>query len=647
MHRGRTEQNDLNSASRLLRLGFLPFSFFLLAAPFLPLPLHAAHKPATWVEVRSPHFTVVTDAGAKHGRDVATHFEQIRGVFKKLLPNLRVDPTVPVVIFATHNGEGLGELLPGFWKKKGERHPAGMFVPGLERNYVALRLDVNQDSDYHVVYHEYVHLLERLNFTSMPLWLAEGLADFYGSIHAAGSDIGFGYPIYGYVQLLQNNYRMNRSAILPLDRVLTANEDSPEYNNEKQTPVFYAEAWALTDYLFTAKQASEGNALPNYMELVQKGTRSLAAARQAFGDLNKLETVVENFVRDTRFQYYSMKAPFRAARSDFSTRTLSPAEANAMRGDFLVATNRPQEATPLLAEAMRLDPRLAEPHESLGILALRRGDSEEALREFDHAITLNSRNFIAYYERAELVLREHSGTGGIEQAEADLNKCINLNTNFAEGYRALASLQAILGRNLAEALALARRAIELKPGSAENHLTAGEILLHEGEPEKAAAEGRQALLAARSGFERQRAQQFLNMVTQAETTLPSSLPAVITSTTTSDRPVLHHRPAPGTPASVPPAAARRISGMTVTAQGVARRVRCRGRELEFLLMVNSTGIALHADDYSKLKLQIDGGYAPAQFAPCSALEGRHITVHFSVEHGDLAHATLTEIDLPK
>lgn len=30
-----------------------------------------------WVEVRSPNFSVITDAGGKRGRDVALHFEQM------------------------------------------------------------------------------------------------------------------------------------------------------------------------------------------------------------------------------------------------------------------------------------------------------------------------------------------------------------------------------------------------------------------------------------------------------------------------------------------------------------------------------------------------------------------------------------------
>jgi hypothetical protein len=42
-----------------------------------------------WVEIRSPNFSVITDAGAKRGRDVALHFEQMRSVFGTLKPKAR------------------------------------------------------------------------------------------------------------------------------------------------------------------------------------------------------------------------------------------------------------------------------------------------------------------------------------------------------------------------------------------------------------------------------------------------------------------------------------------------------------------------------------------------------------------------------
>ncbi len=46
---------------------------------------HAGAAEAQWIEVQSPHFSVVTDAGEKRGREVAMRFEQMRAVFSTLM----------------------------------------------------------------------------------------------------------------------------------------------------------------------------------------------------------------------------------------------------------------------------------------------------------------------------------------------------------------------------------------------------------------------------------------------------------------------------------------------------------------------------------------------------------------------------------
>ena len=53
-----------------------------------------------WIEVRSPHFVVASNAGEKEARRIADQFEQIRALFHTAFPNLRVDPSEPVLILA-------------------------------------------------------------------------------------------------------------------------------------------------------------------------------------------------------------------------------------------------------------------------------------------------------------------------------------------------------------------------------------------------------------------------------------------------------------------------------------------------------------------------------------------------------------------
>ncbi len=58
----------------------------LLAAALLLLPAIAlCAKHETWVEVRSPHFIVVSNAGEKQARKIAVQFEQVRSLFRGLI----------------------------------------------------------------------------------------------------------------------------------------------------------------------------------------------------------------------------------------------------------------------------------------------------------------------------------------------------------------------------------------------------------------------------------------------------------------------------------------------------------------------------------------------------------------------------------
>src|ERR1700756_5223651 len=56
-----------------------------------------------WVEVRSPNFSVVTDAGERRGREVAMRFEQMRAVFGTLMTKAKVTLAVPLQIVAFRN----------------------------------------------------------------------------------------------------------------------------------------------------------------------------------------------------------------------------------------------------------------------------------------------------------------------------------------------------------------------------------------------------------------------------------------------------------------------------------------------------------------------------------------------------------------
>jgi hypothetical protein len=92
----------------------------------LALPSFGA-KHENWVEVRSPNFVVVSDAGEKQARKTALQFEQIREVFRTSLAVASNHPSPVITILALKDEQSMKELLPDYWTK-GHSHPGGLFI---------------------------------------------------------------------------------------------------------------------------------------------------------------------------------------------------------------------------------------------------------------------------------------------------------------------------------------------------------------------------------------------------------------------------------------------------------------------------------------------------------------------------------------
>jgi len=621
----------------------------------------AAEKP--WVEVRSPNFVVVSNAGEKQARRAADAFEQIRAVFQKGL-KVRVDPGKPFVILAVRDEKSLRELLPEFWEVKGRMRPAGVFQGGEEKLYVALRLDAQGENPYHAVYHEYVHMLMNLNFRGIPLWLNEGLAEFYGNTVIGEKEVGIGRPSESAL------LRLNESKFLPLRDLFAADHRSPHYNEADKASIFYAESWALTHYLMLGEKG-EKKRLAEFAALVLSDVPEEAALQRAFGDLKVLEKALHDYVRQTSFLYARMKKPADVQEESFPVRDLPAAETAAVRGDFLLRTKRPREAQALLEEALRLDPNLSAAHENLGFLHYREGRRQDAAKFFDQAVKLDSRSYLAHYYHAMLKLRFDEESSP-EELENSLKRAIDLNHNFAAGYATLAGFYLRRDKNLEMALGLARRAAQLEPGNATFQLNVGGILLRMGRVEEAQKLGEQLLARAKSEEGRAAAESFLENVRRYEQYLaqkkayeqrtaaaaaerkrfeeeyaaavqrerarqaggPQAPPRPESSAAEEGRPTLKRRDGAG--------------GPRASAEGVIASVACKAPSaIDLVLRTAGPLFKLRSDDFRRVHYSSSAKPLPENFDACVHLKGQPARVIFIVQQGADHFGEIISIELTK
>ncbi len=485
----------------------LPFLFLCL----MPCSQVCSAVTPKWVEVRSPHFTVVSDAGEKQARQTADQFEQIREVFKNAFPNLRADIGKPVIIFALKNENSMKLFLPAYWEVKGHAHPAGIYIPGEDKHCAIVRTNVESENPYEVVYHEYAHALENLNFQGLPLWLSEGIAEFLGNSRIFDGFVEIGVASRHHLAVLREN------KLIPMDVLLQVDSNSPYYNEQSRVSLFYSESWALVHYLMLDPESRQNHLLQKFLAAYQSTGDQVQAANQSFGDLSKFAQVVEQYSRHEQFLIGHVNTSIHIDSKGFTTRPISPAEIDALRGDLYTRTHRPIEAKVTLEAAVHQDPNLALTHECLGFLALSQQDMTTAESEFTTAVKLNSNSFLAYYFSARVRMRdEMNSRDQIGQVVDDLERAIALNPQFAPAYEALSSIYSLAPETTDKAMAAGQKAIQLEPGTLSYALNYGYVLLRIGKVADAKALNAKILAAAKTPEDHSAAQRLSEIITQRE-----------------------------------------------------------------------------------------------------------------------------------
>lgn len=479
-------------------------------ALLLLLPALAVAKDA-WIEVQSPHFKVVSNAGENESRKIADHFEQFRELFHSAFPNFRVDLGKPLVIFALKNEDSLKFLLPEYWEVKGRMHPVGFFMPGEARDFVAVRTNIEGDNPYEVVYHEYTHAIMNLNFQGLPVWLGEGLAEFFGNSTIHDKDVEFGKVAPYHLEVLQ------QSRLIPIDTLMLAEANSPYYNEQNRATVFYAESWAIVHYLMLDPEARKRQLLSDFLSAWDATGDQVGSAKKTFGDLKKFSSAMEAYARQTRFYFATLHTAIHGDPKSYATRGLSPAEVEAEQSLFFVQTRRMKEAASSADAALADDPNLALPHEARGILAFHEQDFQLANKELSRSLELNPTSFIALFYEAQARMR-----GGMASYEdlpkvtGYLEKAVTLNPQFAPAYAMLSSFYSMHPETREKALATGKKAIELEPGNLSYAISYGYVLLNMGHLAAAKVMASRIQAAARTPGELQGAAAFALLVADRE-----------------------------------------------------------------------------------------------------------------------------------
>jgi Flp pilus assembly protein TadD len=430
----------------------------------------AAFAENEWVEVRSPNFSVITDASEKRGRDIALRFEQMRYVFSALLRKDMVNIPVPLQIVAFRNTKEFREFMP-LWEGKPVK-ASGLYQGGEDRNFIMLDLSVPEP--YSVVFHEYAHLLLNGNYPRTQPWFDEGFAELYRTTQIIGKTAKVGDVADDLGHVLLN------SKLLPVIDLFSITQDSKIYNERgDRNHLFYSQSWLVVHYLFDNNKLAE---VGMYFNLTQNQNVPVAEAIQkAFGmSPRDFDKEIEKYLRVNRFRTWQFEIG-RFEMALYKNEKLKPADAQAVLADVhLHSHDYLDKAIAEFQAILESQPDHAAAHRGLGYANLRKGDLSTAGEHFRRAAALDSNDARVHYYTALLMNRQALNEGGrIEQPDAmmsHLKRAIQIDANLADAYNLLAYVEVTNG-SPAEALESIKTAIRLSPRNDYYYATLAQVYM--------------------------------------------------------------------------------------------------------------------------------------------------------------------------
>lgn len=410
--------------SRTLHAAALAVILWTVAVPARALP----SPKDSWIEVHTASFTLFSEAGERKTREIGEDLERLRDALSQLAPGLRLSSPTPTYIFVFKNAPSFRSYQRIYNGKPLDS--GGYFLTQQLANYVAINGDQHGD-ERGIIYHEYLHYLLHNNFETLPLWLNEGLAEYYSTFQSDRNEARIGQPVREHV------FWLRQHTFIPLPTLFAVTEKSPEYNEIDRRGGFYAESWALVHYLISGnperrRQASE------YLRLLQAGTPPDQIFAKAFGtDPATLEHELRVYIQKKLFDY--TRVPIQAgANLTVDVKPMARADVLYRLGDLLahLGDDHTADAAEHLRAALALQPDHGPALAGLGFLAERAGRTDEARSYYEKAAQLAPDDIRVQYLYADNLIT-HPGPDSLRKARAALSRAVALRPDFGEAWARL------------------------------------------------------------------------------------------------------------------------------------------------------------------------------------------------------------------
>jgi len=553
---------------------------------------HRGHGADAWIKVSGPNFEMYTTNSEKDAARALQVFEQVRYFFLET-SHAQPDSKTPLYIVAFRSER---EYSP-------YRLNAGAFAYYIRthnRDYIVM-----QDLDpahYPAIIHEYTHLIVAHLSLHFPVWLNEGLAEFYSSLEARGNQAVVGGIPPGRLALLQSAPWLDLKALFAVD------ETSPFYNERDKMSIFYAESWALT-HMLEFSDAYRGK-FPAFLSAMASGKPSEYCFQSIYGkNLAAVTTDLRAYVHPSSLRAGVVDVNLPHSAFETKSMAVAPLETELVLADLLASRKQTwSEAAKRLRTLEQDHPDNVEIQESIAYLDWERNQTSPAREHIERAVQLGSNDPDVLYLYAQLL---HQTNATDEQVLAILERVVAAQPDFTDAQLNLA-MTAMSMQNWGRAATALSSIKTVKPDRAYFVFSAiSRCDLALGNIAAAHEAAVQAQPYAHTSEEKTDAHQLLAQFDSIPT--PEQAPVA-----SNPEPTEAPMPVPASePTASPKPATRRVptrdeatvnwAGDLQHVEATADSFECLGKELRMHVKVNSKPMVFQVDNPNEIVIRNTGG----------------------------------------
>ena len=347
---------------------------------------------SAWICLSSPSIEIFTDSSEKTARTVLRRFQTLHRVFRD--SHIAESPA-PLRVFLFASADD--------YQKYRVNQSAAAFYLADDSDLLVLQEGVALQRH---ASHEYLHIVMHYASAPLPLWLDEGLSEFYSTIAIKGPKMEIGDIIQPHLQLLALQPWMNAEDLA--------------VGNRSDGPMFYAESWALVHMLSLSPPWKRG--MPEFVKLLNSGRAQEEAFPTAFGKpMEDALKALRLYLRSPR--ELTVPAPRIDPGEAVQVTVLTPVAATLALAELAIRTGHVARARVLFNGAAKDHPESPAAAAGLARLALAENRKDDAKRELDRAIAMGYHDAKTYFE-----------LGTLKNDNALLETALSINPRLSEAH---------------------------------------------------------------------------------------------------------------------------------------------------------------------------------------------------------------------